>query len=1155
MTPQDRLKQLFNQGQQQQQDINPASSALQNIFSPATPTLPEVTQKPGYGGAIVSAIAPVAEFLSRPQYASAKFFDGLFEEGKSIFDLISDSFNELVDPKAKLSYSDIIKKRAPEFARNNPISTNVIGFLGDIALDPTTYLGVGLAGKGVKIGSKVATKFGLEVLERTEQNILGRAAITAIDSGLRADVAKAAQRGIASTIEEVAPSKIKKELDLLKTQFADEMQALGIPDIQSNIGGKFGKKPSTELAMKELGIAELPTDFTQIVNRKLSKAEVRQRAEERISSLADLDPTVANKIFEPSKLSLKVSIPFTGLEKEVLTITGLGPLQKSVEFLKALNNTVIDKQIPLVSQTAKALKAVGNAGTFAKETFEGLFIRPSDQPFKTAITEIENQFDYIEGQVARETKKMFTGLTKDRREELSKVMAEIDDQTRKIEFTEDRLITQSEADYIYNGVLGKSTLNPQERSIVAGLKQEYANAAALEMDSDLLKAEIKNYYPRYYDAIENPKDMTAIQRVRYGLSTQLTSSQKRKYNTLAEAIDAGLIPEMDAAMIYAVRVSSSRRALVKKQFFENLTEVFGFPIRNQNDLSKLSKVPGGSRYLDDIKLLGESVYPVGMNSSTKAFVNAIDAMTGVFKKAATVLKPSFAPKQAISNTSQIMLELGLKGAKTFDPRALADASMLLFDFYRGKPTSTLPQYVTNLFSKYFGKGGEKGADAVVASRLALSRIIGEERLLDVAQEFKLVNPFGTEFTGVELVQAMRENGVIRSTDSIGQTFKQGLKDYLEYDSNNKWTVTKELAQFWKFPSIVEDYGRATAFMGFVRQGYSFKQAANEVNKVLFDYQRGMTSFEKNVVRRVIPFYSFQRFAIPFVLKKMVESPGTVAASNKVANLLEKLLVSDQDNLTPSEREVFGDSLYVEQPRIFSGFDKEGKAKFNILNNMTPLDALSLFVYDNKTKELDLERTVQRTILAALTPFLKVPLEVALDKNFFTGRTISEGQRLGDLSSSISKILPDSVKDFIGWEDRVNMRTGKVSTYINPYFGYSMLSAVPALKQFITPLDKSKSILDAATEIITGVVPKNVDLKELKEWQAIGQASKIRELTAQIRTAKIRGADTEYERNLQDYREYLEVIKEGNKRKAESQVRGLGIAGQKVEQQQTEQENK
>lgn len=1236
---------------------DPNSKSL--LFNNTLPS-PEVTQKRGYGGSIVSAIAPALDIISRPQYASAMFFNSMMDSSKSVFDAISDSLGEFVDPKRRLSYADVIKQRAPEFAKDNPKATAILGFLGDVALDPTTYLGVGLAGKGVKVGSKIVTQTGEDVLKNVIRTMEGRqffmtsagegiskelsrkgvGSLTrevltqkqsqinfykiseALDAlkdkefkslenvqaqlakqGIIADInqlasptflnqlrnkersltkelllkerknlepivnrefdiaavnQQLANKEIKGVIQEATPKRIRKEVEMLRKFYADQMADLGIANIQKGSPGKLSKLPSTELALADLGIEGVPTDITKVFVRKLSVDEIQYKAEQIVQSLANLSPKVSETLFKKEGLRLNLQVPFTKYSKEFAVITGLGPLKKSIDFIKALNHTVVQKDIPIASPIARMFEMTGVAAKGFKEGMSGLFVRPKDEPFKSVITEFENQFDYIEGQVIRETRRLFDGMTKDRRERVTKVMRQIDDETRRIEFVEERSVLQGEADKIFEDAIANTNLTAEEMSVVAGLKNEFANIAALEMDSNLLKTEIKNYFPRYYDSLDDAKDMTAITQVKYGLSTNLTSSQKRKYVTLQEAELAGHVPELDASLIYATRVSSSRRALVKKQFFEDLEEAFQSTyqgikgekliIRNQNDLIKLAALPNGKRYLDDIKLLGESVYPTGMNTSSRAFIQLIDQLTGMYRKAATVFKFSFAPKQGVSNTVQIMLELGLKGGMTFDPRATVDAGMLLTDLYRGKKTSVLPKYISNLVSQV--KGGE-GSTAVLASRAALENIIGEERLLDVAQEFKRITAFGQTYTGDDLLRTARQNNVIRGVDSIGNSFKKKLEDQLQFDPNNRWNVTKELIQYWKYPSIVEDYGRMVSYINFITQGYSPKQAANKVNEVLFDYKRGLAQFEQSVVRRIVPFYTFQRFAIPFVMKKMMNEPGTAAAANKLTGLMERLLVGDDQTLNPSERAIFGDSFLVEQPIIFTGFDKEGKAKFNILNNMTPLDALSLMVYDSKTGEFDAKRTAEKTILASLTPFLKLPIESVADKNFFTGRTISEGQRIGDYS-----FLPKFVKQAIGWEDRVNLATGKTATYVNTYLGYSVMAAIPALKQWLNIGDSSKSILDKAMEFVVGVSPRNVDLKEQKEWQALGDVSKIRTITDEIRNAKIRGANTEYEQNLEEYRNFLEVIKAGNKLKNQYQARGLGILGQKQladQQQQLDQE--
>jgi hypothetical protein len=117
-------------------------------------------------GTALSYAAPVLDFISRPQYASAKFFDSVINDSANVFDAIGAALGEFVDPKQKLSFSNVISRYDPQFAKDHPTATSVLGFLGDIALDPTTYLGAGLAKSGLQVGGRTLTKVGLETLER-----------------------------------------------------------------------------------------------------------------------------------------------------------------------------------------------------------------------------------------------------------------------------------------------------------------------------------------------------------------------------------------------------------------------------------------------------------------------------------------------------------------------------------------------------------------------------------------------------------------------------------------------------------------------------------------------------------------------------------------------------------------------------------------------------------------------------------------------------------------------------------------------------------------------------------------------------------------------------------------------------------------------------
>jgi hypothetical protein len=1178
-TPQNDLLDILRKQQQ------PQSGGLVLQGTPAVNLQPtEVVPVKGYGGAVVSALSTVGDVLSRGQYASARFFDGLADPSIGIFDLVAESLGEVISPKFRLSFSDVIKKRAPVFARENPKATAVLGFLGDVALDPTTYLGVGFAGKGIKIGGKVLTKTGVEALGGIRGVLANREVVT-VAGGLfkdaEKDVIKAATKGITAQVEKISQGRLDKEIDILKKEYGEQLASLGI-DITS--------KDFTGAALKELNTTVLGGDYDGVI-RKLSVDEVRQTAEQRLSSLVEMAPELRDKIFKPNtgNIKLNVGVPF-GPQKqfdipgtEAIRALGLYPLQKSISFLDKLRETVIQgKYTPeTVSNILEKSKGTGQALRYA-------FNRPMDEPYRAKVVTLQNEFNSLANSLEKTVVEMGRKVPVDRREVLGRVARNVDDQSSKFRFVNKRELTQAEADQIWKDELSKVSLNPDEMNVLARMQQDFKNAMELEMEAGLLSHGLANYIPRKYginaeevpanfitryEAYIGDADTTSfISKRKYGLSTYLPSSKARHYVTSADAEAMGLVPELDILALYAQRMLSSRRALAINQFQESIKQIYGVPqniewaskefvkgsapdITNPGSIIKWD-IP--THIIDDIKLLGESVYPQNMNGSTRSLLGFVDSITGVYRQVATVAKVSFAPKQLASNTFQTILAQGIRGAKAFDPRAFIDAAFLLQDNYRNK-TTKLPAFFSNFFSEFLGTG-EKGADAVLAERMMLSKVIGEEQLYDYAKDFTKRTTLGETYTGQDLIRVAQENGVMRGFDSLGNRFDKNLQQLMAYDPNNNWQVTKELAKWWKWPGMAEDYGRMTAFINYVGMGYSPKQAAEEVNKALFDYQYGLTSFEKNFVRRIVPFYTFQRFAIPFVLKNLMNQPGNIATGEKFVQLMERLLVSPEDTLNPSEREIFGDSLLVEQPHIYVGFDKTGQAKFNIFNNLTPLDVLSFFVYDRKTGQLDVERTAQKSVLAAITPFLKVPLEVAVDKNFFSGRTISDGGSLGDLSGGnldfvMSSVLPDPVRRLIGWENRTNLVSGKTTTYINPYLAYYSFNALPALKQFVRPFDADKTNLEAAMEIIVGISPVKISPKEQRDWQELGETNKLRELQADIRTAKLRGSETLYDQRLREYQDYVATLTVARRKKHEDAVRGPGLGSQPTNPVNAEQEQK
>jgi hypothetical protein len=284
----------------------------------------------------------------------------------------------------------------------------------------------------------------------------------------------------------------------------------------------------------------------------------------------------------------------------------------------------------------------------------------------------------------------------------------------------------------------------------------------------------------------------------------------------------------------------------------------------------------------------------------------------------------------------------------------------------------------------------------------------------------------------------------------------------------------------------------------------------------------------------------------------------VATLNKLMGTMEKLLISGEE-LTPAEVDIFnqkGNNYLLEQPRLLAGFDKNGTATLNILNNFTPWDVLNLFSYD-KEGNLDIARTTEKSVLAALTPFLKVPLTAAIQRDFFTGRTVEESARIpGNLDNNIGYVLPQWAKDLIGFESRQHLVSGKTHTYINPFFSYYTMQFVPALREYIKPIteiDKQNGSwltapLHYAMKIINPIQKIEYDFKTQEQNELLSLDRDMKDIQTNLVFAKVRGdgqgKDTsyEFEDNLSRLQRYLMSLDEKNRVRQSFNVRGTGLQG-------------
>ena len=240
-------------------------------------------------------------------------------------------------------------------------------------------------------------------------------------------------------------------------------------------------------------------------------------------------------------------------------------------------------------------------------------------------------------------------------------------------------------------------------------------------------------------------------------------------------------------------------------------------------------------------------------------------------------------------------------------------------------------------------------------------------------------------TGTNLSQkALKESADLSGELKLGK-FTMPMEDFItkfrdrfglssQYLSDFGWEVaSKDLNKKGLFEvtrwlgNHVETQQKMVATVTALRKGYTLDEALKFAEKSGFDYSR-LTPFEKSVMRRLIPFYSFTRKNVELQLNTLAKNPERLGALMKAGRAVGSPQGIEDSDMPDWMRNRFtanfGKSKYG-LPQVVSGFG-------------TPMEATA-----------DLFDGGLMGILSTLNPLLKVPLEKAIGKDFFRERDLKD----------------------------------------------------------------------------------------------------------------------------------------------------------------------
>jgi hypothetical protein len=211
---------------------------------------------------------------------------------------------------------------------------------------------------------------------------------------------------------------------------------------------------------------------------------------------------------------------------------------------------------------------------------------------------------------------------------------------------------------------------------------------------------------------------------------------------------------------------------------------------------------------------------------------------------------------------------------------------------------------------------------------------------------------------------------------------------------------------------MENWAYLAHFVSKVEEGYNPFDAILSVKKHLFDYG-DLTQFEKKVLKRVFPFYSFTRKNLPLQLEYIIKDP------QKYQIISHAKWIANEMGDTQEEGMYLPDYLASALAIPLPFKDKNGNSMYWDLTDWIPAGQINMMA--NPLKEA----------VGMTSPFLKMPFELGLNLNTYYGQPISnfKGEKERLLGVPVPKKLAYIMKQL-----RMVNEMDRLASYKKPTYG-------------------------------------------------------------------------------------------------------------------------
>jgi hypothetical protein len=737
------------------------------------------------------------------------------------------------------------KDLAETLGIKNKIAKFGLGLSADIILDPSTYLG-GWALKGAGKALKVAAKGGVKVAEKiAPKAVEGTKVIT---TGLKDAFGKAFKAGYKTTpglVENVVENeyKVGKALEGIHGRYNTEITTGVLSRVdEDKIFDAFVKQKRTIIGEQAKVESNLIDEFNKISSVKI---KTPQQAKELI-------PILETKAQKETKAIQNV---IEGLQKGI-TKNETSDLVKIIKDLrrqlgKTTEVKTVAGKVPDYSDVSRAVKSTIN---LKRTELKGL------------IGELEAKLKYGK-KLAKESPETIVKVQKT----FSQKIVELN---QKLVQTQNKVATQRK---LLEGITNARTIargRKEVMPIIEGVASQTPYKPAIEFlaqrgqkmgevlvqSGKLAESTPYKYYVPFLKKEENiEKFLSGIRRFKTG-----TEGYIKQFKGLLK--DDDMIRGFEA---FAKREMQVTKDLMHQKQLRELVAKFGkkfnseleakaaefVPITSKGYIGKMGEVLGYvSKYDADFLtgMLGDKFGTIDAIAKATGF----DAITSLFKRSVTGLFAPFHIRNWVSGTIQNYEKLG---PHALSPKMMATGMRIGKNILRNKS-----------FGDETIELGEKLYKLEDLKLMVEKRFFGGSYIADLG-----------DATALHTIR-----GKIISKQSLGKTVKTlGLST-----EGIPFRAARKIGEF------IETQQKATAFATALDLGRDTKTALTLAKEAGFDY-RLLTAFESKIMRRIIPFYAWNRFNIGLQIDTLLKNPQRVQSIMKVfQNLGDTASTSERESL-------------------------------------------------------------------------------------------------------------------------------------------------------------------------------------------------------------------------------------------------------------------